>query len=65
MKELRAALGRRSESAASTRALRELLAAKSDVEYGAQMVTAAKAQPLVRRSRMLVDLAVGVVRVGR
>lgn len=64
-KELMQALGRRAEAAAAERALRELLAAKGDVEYGTDVVTAAKAQPLVRRSRSLVDLAVEIVRLGR
>lgn len=64
-KELRQALGTRSEAAATSSALRDLIAAKSDVEYGTALVTAAKAEPLVRRSRMLVDLARGIVRLGR
>ena len=64
-KELGQALGQRPGAAAAEKALRNLLAAKGDVEYGTAVVTAAKAQPLVRRARSLVDLAVEVVRVGR
>jgi HEPN domain-containing protein len=63
--ELKQALGKRSDTAAAERALRELISAKSDVEYGVALVTAAKAEPLVRRARTLVDLAVQIVRLGR
>lgn len=64
-KELGQALGQRPGVAAAQRALRELIAAKGDVEYGTDLVTAAKAQPLVRRARSLVDLAIEIVRLGR
>ena len=64
-KELKQALGKRPEAAASEKALRELLSAKGDVEYGVALVTAAKAESLVRRGRTLVELAVHVVRLGR
>ena len=64
-KELRQALGKRSDAATAEKALRELLAAKGDVEYGVALVTAAKAESLVRRARTLVDLAVHIVRLGR
>jgi len=64
-RELGQALGQRPGAAAAERALRELLAAKGDVEYGTELVTAAKAQPLVRRARTLVDLAIEIVRLGR
>jgi hypothetical protein len=64
-KELRQALGRRDQAAAAEKALRELLAAKGDVEYGASIVTGAKAKPLVRRARTLVDLAGQIVTLGR
>jgi HEPN domain-containing protein len=63
--ELKQALGRRPESPAAERALRELISAKSDVAYGVALVTAAKAEPLVRRAKSLVDLAVQIVRLGR
>ena len=63
--ELRQALGKRSEAPVAERALRELISAKSDVEYGVALVTAAKAEPLVRRAKALVDLAVQIVRLGR
>lgn len=63
--ELKQALGKRPDSPAAERALRELISAKSDVEYGVALVTAAKAEPLVRRAKTLVDLAVQIVRLGR
>jgi HEPN domain-containing protein len=64
-KELRQALGRRAEAGPAERALRELIAAKGEVEYGTAVVTATKAEPLVRRARTLVELAVSIVRLGR
>lgn len=63
-KELRQALGKRADAGAAEKALRELLAAKGDVEYGTDLITAAKADLLVRRARTLVDLAVEIVRLG-
>jgi hypothetical protein len=63
--ELKQALGQRTDSASAERALRELISAKSEVEYGVALVTAAKAEPLVRRARTLVELAVQIVRLGR
>jgi HEPN domain-containing protein len=63
--ELKQALGKRPESPAAERALRELISAKSDVEYGVALVTVTKAEPLVRRAKTLVDLAVQIVRLGR
>lgn len=63
--ELKQALGKRPDTATAERALRELISAKSDVEYGVALVTAAKAEPLVRRARTLVDLAVQIVKLGR
>jgi HEPN domain-containing protein len=64
-RELRQALGQRPDAAATERALRELISAKGDVEYGVTLVTATKAEPLVRRARTLVELAVQIVRLGR
>jgi HEPN domain-containing protein len=64
-KELRQALARRSEAASAEQSLRELIAAKADVEYGTELVTATKARPLVRRARSLVELAVAIVRLGQ
>lgn len=64
-REISRALAQRPEAATADRALRELIAAKSDVEYGAALVNSAKAEPLVRRARTLVDLAAGIVRLGR
>jgi HEPN domain-containing protein len=64
-KELRQSLAKRAEAAAGDRALRELIAAKGDVEYGTDVVTATKAEPLVRRARTLVELAIEIVRLGR
>lgn len=63
--ELKQALGQRPDAAAAERALRELVSAKRDVEYGVALITAAKAEPLVRRARTLVGLAVQIVRLGR
>ena len=62
--ELRTALGAHSEAATAEKSLRELVAAKSEVEYGASLVSRAKAEPLVRRARTLVDLAERIVRGG-
>ena len=64
-KELKQALGTRPEAATAEKALRELLSAKGDVEYGVALVTAAKAEPLVRRSQTLLELAVQIIRLGR
>lgn len=64
-KELRQALGRRAEAGPAERALRELIAAKGEVEYGTAVVTVTKAEPLVRRARTLVELTVSIVRLGR
>lgn len=63
-KELAEALGKRPDATAAERALRELVAAKSDVEYGVGLVSKSKAELLVRRARTLVDLAAAVVRLG-
>jgi HEPN domain-containing protein len=64
-KELRQALAARPEAAGSEKSMRELIAAKSDVEYGTDLVTATKAQPLIRRARTLVNQAIEIVRLGR
>jgi hypothetical protein len=64
-KELKQALGKRPEASTAEKALRELLSAKGDVEYGVALMTAAKAESLARRARTLVELAVQVVRLGR
>lgn len=63
-KELKTALGRRADAAAAEKAFRELLGAKGAVEYGTALVTATKAESLVRRARVLVELAVQIVRLG-
>ncbi|MDP9317874.1 MAG: HEPN domain-containing protein [Actinomycetota bacterium] len=64
-KELRQALGQRPQAATAEKAIRELLSAKGDVEYGVAIVTRAKAELLVRRTRTLVELAVQIVRLRR
>lgn len=64
-KELRKALGQRADAGTAEKALRDLVAAKGDVEYGTSLITAAKAEPLVRRARALVELAIEIVRLGR
>ena len=63
-RELRQALGAHTDAAAAERALRELISMKGDVEYGTLLITLAKAEPLVRRARTLVDLASKIVRPG-
>jgi hypothetical protein len=62
--ELRTALGSRPEAASAEKALRELITAKGDVEYGTTLVTLRRAEPLVRRAQALVDLARRIVRPG-
>ena len=64
-KELKQALGKRPEAPTAEKTLRELLSAKGDVEYGVALVTAVKAESLVRRARTLLGLAVQIVRLGR
>lgn len=64
-KELARALGARADATVAVRALRELISAKADVEYGTDLVDAAKATVLVRRARALADLAVQIVKLGR
>lgn len=64
-KELQQVLGQRAEAATVGRALRELLSAKGDVEYGVALVDGAKAERLVRRARTVVEVAVQIVRLGR
>jgi HEPN domain-containing protein len=63
--DLRQALGQRSDAIGAERALRELVAAKPEVEYGTTLITMAKAEPLVRRARALVELARQIVQLGR
>lgn len=63
-KELKQALGQRAEAGNAEKALRELLAAKGDVEYGVALIQKAKAEALIRRARSLVALAVEIVRLG-
>ena len=64
-KELARALGPRTDATVAVRALRELISAKADVEYGTELIDAAKATVLVRRARALADLAVQIVKLGR
>lgn len=61
--ELRRVLGQRPEAAKAEQSLRQLVAAKSDVEYGTSLLSATKTEPLLRRARTLVDLAIGIVRL--
>lgn len=49
-KELSRALARRPEAATAERALRELIAAKSDVEYGTSLIYPARSELLVKRA---------------
>jgi HEPN domain-containing protein len=64
-KEMKQALGKRPGAATAEKSLRELVSAKGDVEYGVALITRAKAEPLVRRGRTLVELAVQIARLGR
>ena len=59
--ELRQALYGRPDSAAAERALRDLIAAKGDVEYGTKVPTAVQATSFVRRARTLVELAEEII----
>ena len=61
--ELGTSLGGRADAAAEEKALRELLGAKAGVEYGTALLCATKAEPLVRRARRLVELAIQIVRL--
>lgn len=63
-KELKTALGQRADAPAAEKALRELISAKGDVEYGTALVPDSKAEPLVRRAQFLVELAIRIVRLG-
>lgn len=62
--ELRRALGARPAAATAEPALRELLAVKSDVEYGTNLITGPNAEPVVLRADALVELATEIVRLG-
>lgn len=62
-KELRQALGQWSDAAAAEKGMRELVSSKADVEFGVTLVSAVKAEALVRRARSLVELAVRIVRL--
>jgi predicted lipid-binding transport protein (Tim44 family) len=62
--ELKTALGTRADAPAAEKALRELISAKGDVEYGTAQFAASKAEPLIRRAQFLVELAVRIVRLG-
>jgi uncharacterized protein (DUF885 family) len=55
--ELKSALGQRDVTASAERAIRELVGAKSAIEYGVETTTAARALQLVRRARTLVNVA--------
>jgi hypothetical protein len=61
-RELRQALGAHADAATAEKSLRDLVSIKGDVEYGTTLITLAKADPLVRRARTLVDLANQLVR---
>lgn len=65
VRELRTALGQREEAVRASKAFAELIAMKAQVEYGAKLISLEKAESLVRRAHVLVDLAIAVVRLGR
>lgn len=50
------------DATTAEKALRELIAAKPDVEYGVKLITLAKVDPPLRRAETLVDLATRIVR---
>jgi len=56
-------LGKRPETPAAERALRELIAAKSRVEYGVDLMSEAQSTALTRRARALVTLAEHILEV--
>lgn len=62
-RKLRRALGAHFYTATAEKSLRDLIAVKSDVEY-TTLITLARAEPLVRRAQILVDLANQIVRPG-
>lgn len=62
-KDLRQALGQRPDASGAEKAMRELVSSKAAVEYGVTLISAVKAEALVRRSRSLVELAVRIVRL--
>ncbi len=64
VKELRQALGKRAAAFQAEKALRELLSVKSDVEYGAALVFAAKSGVPLRRAHIVVDVAVQMLGLG-
>lgn len=64
-RELRMTLAPRPSAMGAEKALRELIAAKADVEYGTTLLGRMKAEPLVRRARQWVDLGADVVKLGR
>lgn len=65
VKALGRALAKHPEAANAERALRELVGAKSDVEYGTLLISSAKAESLIRRAPSLVDLAEQIVLLER
>jgi hypothetical protein len=62
--ELKAALGKRPETAAAERAVRELVGAKSEVEYGVDLATESQAKAMLRRAQYLVNLSTTIIRLG-
>lgn len=62
-KELRQALGQRPDAAAAEKGMRDLVSSKAAVEYGVTLISAVKAEALVRRARSLFELAVRIVRL--
>jgi hypothetical protein len=62
-KELKQALGQRPDAPNAEKAMRELVSSKAAVEYGVTLISAVKAEALVRRARSLVELAARIVRL--
>ncbi|MGN6034584.1 HEPN domain-containing protein [Brevibacterium casei] len=60
-RELRDVLGSRPVAADAERCLRQLVSAKSEIEYGTGLMSEAKAETLVRRARTVVATAKDIV----
>lgn len=61
VRELRNVLGGRPIASDAERCLRELVSAKSEVEYGTSLMSGPKSEALVRRARTLVRTAKDIV----
>lgn len=62
-RQLRQALGQRPDAASAEKAPRDLVSLKAEVEYGATLIAAPKAELLVRRAETLVELGTSIVQL--